>query len=111
MTPDPFREALDALETTVHILAQGSYMGTESLVHYTQEYHTARREVERLYAARVGEEYEVAFIQPDCGDPTVPEYRAEWGMVLHGTMPVWLHPDQRVRVSRIPAGDMTGEAP
>ena len=101
MTPDPFREALDNLVWAASML-QGS--ASPLLL-------SARAEVERLYAARVGEEYEVAYIQPDCGDPTVPEYRAEWGMVLHGTMPVWLHPDQRVRVSRIPAGDMTGEAP
>ena len=57
-----------------------------------------------LYAEREGEEYEVAFIQPDCGDPTVPEYAEEWGVGLHGTMPGWLHPGDRVRVTKVEEG-------
>ena len=55
-------------------------------------------------ADRQGEVYEVVYIQPNCGDPTVPEYAEEWGMGLHGTMPVWLHPGDRVRVTKVEEG-------
>lgn len=55
MTPDPFREALDNLVWAASML-QGS---TSPLL------LSARAEVERLYAARVGEEYEVGDLSED----------------------------------------------
>lgn len=55
MTPDPFREALDNLVWAAS-MSQGS--ASPLLLR-------ALAEVERLYAARVGEEYEVQVIRSE----------------------------------------------
>ena len=104
MTDAAFRDALE--EYRLAFTADKHEPNNGPVPHCAgcDEVRRTRARVLALYAERQGEEYEVAFIQPDCGDPTVPEYAEEWGVGLHGTMPGWLHPGDRVRVTKVEEG-------
>lgn len=57
MTPHSFREALDRLEVAVGRRAKRGVITPQQVL---ADRAAARQEVERLYAARVGEEFAVA---------------------------------------------------
>lgn len=83
MPPHPFREALDALVDATYCSALADERGgQDEKVAWQERYAAARAEVERLYAARVGEEYEVTMV-------VNPEYPADRHYWDNGNIPTF----------------------
>ena len=98
------QQLLAAHARVLALYAEAQQQGERDQLALAEQVAEATMRMEQGRAERQGEVYEVAFIQPDCGDPTVPEHAEEWGVGLHGTMPGWLHPGDRVRVTKVEEG-------
>ena len=106
MPPHPFREALDALEDAVYRSTLADERGGHDEQLAEQERcAAARAEVERLYAARVGEEYEVQTVRPEefnVWEDGTREYYPD--LVLRGPNPLKVEEGARVFVTKGEAG-------
>lgn len=102
MTPHSFREALDRLEVAVGRRAKRGVITPQQVI---ADRAAARAEVERLYAARVGEEYEVQTVRPEefnVWEDGTREYYPD--LVLRGPNPLKVEEGDRVFVTKGEAG-------